>query len=109
MIIISEKPRHTSYVDSPGQGYISFPNSTEKSTVMHQPGDPVVDNNLSQVFIVQNVRVDKGACKEVKKYATSIIRTHVFLFYAEQSDDLYNTDASVANYPNCLSGKTHNS
>lgn len=59
--------KHTSYVDSPCQGHISFPNSTEKSTVMHQPSDSVVDNNLSQVLIVQNVRVDKGTCVQVKK------------------------------------------
>lgn len=58
--------RHTSNVDSPGQGHIRFPNSTEKGTIMHQPGDPVVDDNLSQVFIVQNVRVDKGAWTEVR-------------------------------------------
>lgn len=32
---------------------------------MHQPGDPVVDNNFSQVLVVKNVRVNEGTCNPV--------------------------------------------
>lgn len=34
---------------------------------MHQPGDSVVYYNLSQVLVVQNVRVDERACVKVVK------------------------------------------
>lgn len=51
----------TSDVDVACQSYIGLSHGTEQGTVMDQPGDAVVDNDLTKVFIVQDVRVDEGS------------------------------------------------
>lgn len=41
------------------QSHISLSNSTEQSAVVDQPGDTIIYNKFSEVFVVQNISVYK--------------------------------------------------
>lgn len=48
-------------VDLASQGHISLPYGTEQSTVVDQPSDPVVHNQLPEVLVVQHISIHKWA------------------------------------------------
>ena len=51
----------TGDVDGPGQGYVGLPDGAEQGAVVNQPGDAVVHHDLTEVLVVQDVRVDEWA------------------------------------------------
>lgn len=54
-------PLLTSDVDVASQRYVGLSHRAKQGAVMDQPRDAVVHHNLTQVLIVQDVRVDEGA------------------------------------------------
>lgn len=68
-ILLDKTQRLTSDIYGSGQRYVCFSNRTEQSTVMEQPGDAVVYHNLSEILVIQNVGINKWACKETSETA----------------------------------------
>ena len=56
--------RLTSDVHGSGQGHVCFSHCAEQGAVMKQPGDAVVHHNLPKILVIQDVRINKRACKE---------------------------------------------
>lgn len=57
--VLSKQAASTSNVDRSGQRDVGFPDGTEQRAVVKEPRNPVVHNNLTEVFVVQDVRVDE--------------------------------------------------
>lgn len=57
-------PRPTSDVHRTRQGHVGFPHGAEQRAVVEHPADAVVDHDLPQVLVVQDIRVDEGACRD---------------------------------------------
>lgn len=72
--ILGKTQKLTSDIDGPGQGHIRFPDRTEQSAIMKQPGNAVVYHDLPKILVIQNVGINKWAYKEHNKTREAQVR-----------------------------------